>query len=169
MQRTPHIRRARLADLAALLALEARFPTDRVSRTSFRRLITRGRAQVLVCADGEAMLGNAVVLHRAHSRAARLYSLIVHPDHRGRGLGGLLLEAAERAAASKGCHRMFLELRPNNAAAQGLYLKHGYAAVETLADFYEDRSPALRMQKLLVAPEPRAVAPPAYEPSTATV
>lgn len=115
------------------------------------------------------MLGNAVVLYRARSRAARLYSLIVHPDHRGCGLGWRLLEAAERAAASKGCNRMLLELRPNNAAAQGLYLKYGYTAVETLADFYEDRSPALRMRKLLIAPEPHAVARPAYEPSTATV
>ena len=169
MQRTPHIRRARLADLAALLALEARFPTDRVSRTSFRRLITRGRAQVLVCEDGEAMLGNAVVLHRAHSRAARLYSLIVHPDHRGRGLGGLLLEAAERAAAVEGCLALSLEVRPDNTAARQLYLKYGYAVVETLADFYEDRSPALRLRKLLVAREPRAGGLPAYEPSTATV
>lgn len=162
-----HIRRARRADLPGLTALEALFPTDRLSRASFRRLIARGRAHVLVCAGGGVILGNAVVLYRA--RAARLYSLIVHPDRRGLGLGGRLLEAAERAAAAKGCDRMSLEVRPDNAAARGLYLKHGYTVVETLADFYEDRGPALRLRKLLAAREPRAGGLAAYEPSTATV
>lgn len=169
MPQDPPIRRARLADLPGLTALEALFPTDRLSRASFRRLIARGRAEVLVYADDGAILGNAVVLYRARSRAARLYSLAVHPDRRGRGIGRALLAAAERATAVKGCLAMSLEVRPDNTAARQLYLKCGYAVVETLADFYEDRSSALRLRKLLVAREPRAGGLPAYEPSTATV
>ncbi|OGI53044.1 MAG: hypothetical protein A3B81_06855 [Candidatus Muproteobacteria bacterium RIFCSPHIGHO2_02_FULL_65_16] len=156
MQRTPRIRRARLADLAALLALEARFPTDRVSRTSFRRLIARGRAEVLVCADAGAIRGNAVVLFRARSRAARLYSLVVHPAHRGRGVAANLLAAAEAAARRRGCESMRLEVRPDNARALGLYERRGYAVLGAVADFYEDRTPALRMHKALGHGRPAA-------------
>jgi ribosomal protein S18 acetylase RimI-like enzyme len=151
----PFVRRARREDLAALLALESQFPTDRISRGSFCRLIARGHADIWVIEDQGTIRGNTVLLYRRNSRTARMYSLVVHPDYRGRGLGAQLMQAAERGALAKGCVALALEVRPDNTAAQELYRKHGYAMIGTRADFYQDHSPAVRMHKALNATKTR--------------
>ena len=70
------IRPATPADLDALVGMEARFPTDRLSRRAFRHLLTRANATVLACVEGTALLGNIVILYRKNSTIARLYSLV---------------------------------------------------------------------------------------------
>lgn len=143
------VRRARLDDVEALHALEQRFPTDRISRASFRHLIRRAHADVLVCDGADGICGNAVVLYRRRSRTARLYSIVVDRNYQGRGLGSLLLDAAERAGARRGCGRLVLEVRPRNAAARALYRRRGYTEAAVFADFYEDGGAALRLEKAL--------------------
>lgn len=145
------VRPARLDDAPALLALEAIFPSDRLSRASFRHLLTRGHADVLVYARGKQLLGNAVVLYRRGSRGARLYSLVTHPAHRGRGIGQLLLAAAERAARRRRCAEMRLEVRPTSRAAIRLYDRQGYEVRRCIPRFYEDGADALRLVKSLAA------------------
>lgn len=155
------VRAARLGDLPALLALETHFPTDRLSRASFRHLLTRGHADVLVYAHGAQLLGNAVVLYRHGSRRARLYSLVTHPAHRGQGIGQRLLTGAERSARKRGCERIHLEVRSTNRTAILLYQKRGYEIKRRITQFYEDGADALRLSKAL-----RLGIPPNGRPST---
>jgi ribosomal protein S18 acetylase RimI-like enzyme len=69
------IRAALVADIDALLAIEnAAFATDRISRRSFRLLIERDTASVLVADEGD-LTGYCVVLYRRGSGVARLYSI----------------------------------------------------------------------------------------------
>jgi ribosomal protein S18 acetylase RimI-like enzyme len=143
------VRPARLDDVPALLTLEAIFRSDRLSRASFRHLLTRGHADVLVYARGTQLLGNAVVLYRRGTRGARLYSLVTHPAQRGRGIGQLLLAAAERVARRHRCTEMRLEVRPANRAAIRLYGGRGYEMRQRIARFYEDGTDALRFVKAL--------------------
>ncbi len=143
------LRQAHLADLDALVRLEQSFRSDRLSRASFRHLLRRGRAQVWVCEDRGAIAGNAVVLYRRGSNTARCYSLVVHPDHRRRGIARALLQRAEAAAVTRGCRAMRLEVRPDNRAALGFYRGNGYATTEKIAGFYEDGTDAFRMRKRL--------------------
>lgn len=147
------IRPATLADLGALLALEAHFPGDRLSRTSLRHFLSRGNASVRVWEEAGRVLGSAVVLYRRGFHAARLYSLVVDPAARGRGVARGLLERAEREASERGCVAMRLEVREDNAAALALYAAAGYSVVGRAADYYEDHSSALRMRKFL-SPQP---------------
>jgi ribosomal protein S18 acetylase RimI-like enzyme len=145
------VRRARLSDLPELLALEAYFPTDRLSRASLRHLLARGHADVLVYAQARRVLGDIVLLYRRGSRAARFYSLVTHPEHRGHGIGSRLLAAAERAARRHGCNRIHLEVRPGNRPAIRLYRTHGYTVTGRIARFYEDGVDAQRLEKHLAA------------------
>jgi len=145
------LRRARLADLDALARLEQSFPSDRLSHASFRHLLRRGRAQIWVCEDDGVIVGNAVVLYRRGTDTARCYSLVVHPDHRRRGIARALLRHAEAAAVTRGCRAMRLEVRPGNRAAIGFYLENGYETTEKIAGFYEDGTDAFRMRKRLAS------------------
>ncbi|MFJ3049766.1 GNAT family N-acetyltransferase [Pseudomonas nitroreducens] len=145
------------ADLANLLELEEEcFEQDRISGRSFRRLIGAPSSILLVAdRDGE-LLGYALLLLRRGSDIARLYSLAISRQARGQGVGGALLERCEQQAQARGCQRLRLEVRTDNASAIGLYERSGYVRFARSAGFYEDGSDAWRYEKPLGAPAPTA-------------
>lgn len=143
-------RAAAAADIGALSDLEnSSFLTDRISRSSFRRLVASPSATVIVAAVGSAIAGYALVLFRAGSRIARLYSLAVAPEFRG--LGRELLDAAEASAAARGCHALRLEVREDNQRAINLYERSGYHRFGKRPDYYADGATALRFEKDLIS------------------
>lgn len=161
-----NLRPAIPGDLDALERLEQHFPSDRLSRARFRYLLRHGHADIRVCENGGEIAGNAVVLYRRGTTIARLYSLVVRPDHQRRGIARALLRDAEMAADARGCREMRLEVRHENISAIGLYRKSGYRTTGTIADFYEDGSEALKMSKRFVAPaEFSALSPPPRQPA----
>ncbi len=141
------VRRAERRDLDVLVELEEGFPGDRISRASFSRLLGRDSAVVLVAEDGGRVIGDAIVLFRTGFRSARLYSMIVSPEHRGRGVAKALLSEAEAAARERGAVSLRLEVRQENSAAIRLYESEGYEAVGAATDYYEDGGGAVRMRK----------------------
>lgn len=143
------IRRAKIDDLALLVQLEERFPTDRLSRASLRHLLRHGHACVWVCEQDGMLAGNAVVLYRRGTSVARLYSLVVHPDFLRRGIARALLAATESEAGKRGCRDIRLEVQPDNFPAIRLYRKGGYAVTGKAGKYYEDGTDALRMRKYL--------------------
>ncbi|MBV8380441.1 MAG: GNAT family N-acetyltransferase/peptidase C39 family protein [Paucibacter sp.] len=140
-------------DLDALAELEQTcFTTDRIARRNWRRLLASDSAGVIVarCGDDSApLLGAAVLLRRRNSSVARLYSLAVSPPQRGRGLADRLLEASLRQARSDGAAVLRLETRVDNHAAQQLFRRHGFAALDRRPAYYEDGATALRFQRSL--------------------
>lgn len=137
-------------DIDALVALENRsFSTDQLAARNFRRFLRCGNCVLPVAMAGAALAGYALVLFRANSTSARIYSIAVNADFRGRGIGEQLLAAAEQGARAKGRDRMRLEVRPDNAAAIAMYEKNGYRRFGTFPAFYEDGTDALRLEKLL--------------------
>lgn len=138
-------------DLDALVSLEERiFTGDRLSRRSFRRLLERPTARFVVAGDRDRILGYALILFRARTALARLYSIAVDPAARGQGLGARLLDAAEHAAFDHGCILMRLEVRADNAAAIALYEKRGYRQFGRYLAYYDDDADALRLEKRLI-------------------
>lgn len=142
----PHPRDARHDDLPALLALEARFPGDRLSARQFRRHLQSPSARLRVLDDG---CGYALVFVRRGSRVARLYSIAVDPAARDRGLGALLLADAEAVAEVLGATRLRLEVRVDNIAAIALYRARGYVEFGRHHAYYADGADALRFEKRL--------------------
>jgi ribosomal protein S18 acetylase RimI-like enzyme len=149
------LRRGRLRDLGALVALEqAVFTTDILSRRSFRRLI-RGSHATLIVAEAEGRLaGYVLVLYPPRSKLARLYSIAVAPHIGRRGVGPLLLAAAEAAARRRGRRMMRLDVHEHNGRAIARYEQSGYRLFGRHRNYYDDRGDALRFEKALGV-EPR--------------
>ena len=149
------IRPARASDVDALLAVEnAVFQTDRLQRKSFRRLIDRPSAAVLVAQTGDKIAGYCIVLFRAGTPAARLYSIATVPGMTGQGIGRVLIEAAEKAAVEHGKRSLRLEVREDNKRAVSIYQRAGFRTIGAKPDYYQDGMTALRMEKLLSVSDP---------------
>lgn len=144
------IRSATIGDLDELVSLEARcFATDRLSRRSFRYMMTRANASMLVAESGGDLVGYALVLFSRGTALARLYSIAVDGAVRGQGIGRQLLESAEAEAVARGCVSMRSEVRRDNHASLGMFQSAGYRPFEELEDYYEDHMDALRFERTL--------------------
>jgi ribosomal protein S18 acetylase RimI-like enzyme len=144
------LRKARLTDIDALMALEhSVFTVDHLSRRSFRNFLTSPHSVLMVAEEGGTIAGYVHVLFGPRSKAARLYSIGVVPHAAGRGIGVALLQAGERSARRRKAPVIRLEVQPGNRAAIARYEKSGYRATGRLPGYYNDGSDALRYEKVL--------------------
>jgi ribosomal protein S18 acetylase RimI-like enzyme len=144
-------RKATSKDLEALLVIESHcFAIDRLSRRSFRHHIKSPNSDLLVLHNAHSdtkILAYGLVLNHQGTRLARLYSIALHPDLRGKGIAKKLLAALEMSAVKRNRLYMRLEVAINNDAAIQLYQSMAYRVFGEYSDYYEDHSDALRMQK----------------------
>jgi ribosomal protein S18 acetylase RimI-like enzyme/predicted double-glycine peptidase len=144
------LRPATRDDLDAVVDIEKRaFDHDIISRRSLLRFFTASSAVSVVAEYRGAVAGYAVVLFRPHSAAARLYSIAVDPDVRGRGIGPALIAAAEEAALERDCVWVRLEVHENNAHAIARYRKAGFRQHGERLGYYQDGGMALLLEKRL--------------------
>lgn len=144
------IREATLADVSALSELETRcFESDRLSRRSFRWMIEKGHALLLVADHDKQLLGYVLLLYSQGTSLGRVYSLAVDVRYRKAGIAATLMQQAEAHALDDGRSFLRLEVRPDNEGAIRLYQKLGYQPFDIVTDFYEDHSDALRLMKVL--------------------
>jgi ribosomal-protein-alanine N-acetyltransferase len=71
---------------------------------------------------------------------AHVYTIAVHPQWRGRGLGELLLLALMERGRELGADRAILEVRVSNRIAQKLYAKYGFENVSQRKGYYSDNN-----------------------------
>ena len=139
-----------MRDLDALVALEnAVFTTDILTRRSFRYFLTASKSTLIVAEDSGKLAGYALVLYPPRSKLARLYSIAVAPHIASRGIGPLLLAAAEAAATHRRRRAMRLEVHEHNTRAIGRYEKSGYRLFGRHRAYYDDGGDALRFEKPL--------------------
>ena len=145
------IRPANMDDLEQLVALEDRcFSTDKINRRSFTSFIKTDTARLIVAVDEEArLLGYALILMRQNTSVARLYSIAVEAEARGRGVGSQLLGGSEAIAKELECDRLSLEVRADNAKAISLYQRYGFMQEDELPGYYEDGADGVRLVRLL--------------------
>ncbi|TJY59794.1 GNAT family N-acetyltransferase [Sinimarinibacterium sp. CAU 1509] len=141
------VRAGRSGDVEDLLALEANFPGDRMSRRSLRHLLSAPTARVWVIAQQRQVVAAAIVLLRRGSYYGRIYSVVVAPQCRGRGLARQLLRYAERDARSLKLRGLSLEVRVDNTAARTLYRDLGYVETQVLEHYYEDGCDGVRLRR----------------------
>jgi [ribosomal protein S18]-alanine N-acetyltransferase len=140
------VRPATLVDLDHLVALETLFPGDRLSRRSWRRLLTGDSAWVRVVPVPEGVSANIVCLTRRNSPWWRIYSLVVAPAFRGRGLAQALIREAQQAVSAANAQGLRLEVRGDNPAAIALYRGLGFTVRHPLSGYYEDGADGLALQ-----------------------
>ncbi len=163
------IRPATHDDLEELVRIEnVAFVTDRLSRRSFRYLMSEGNAAILVDSPdvrapdatvpvGGACRGYAIILFNRGTSLARLYSIAVDPAHQRAGLGRALLDAAEEKARRHAAAYMRLEVRADAVDVQRFYHAHGFRKFALQPHYYEDDVAAVRMEKSLAPPPDRSL------------
>ncbi len=145
------IRPAQSPDIDALVQLEkACFDTDRLSRRSFRRFLNNQRDVLLLSTTPQGeLLGYGLLLQRRGTHLARLYSLAVAPEVRGKGVARALLRALESVATESDSRFIRLEVAVDNSHAIGLYESEGYRPIGQKPAYYDDGTSALQMEKRL--------------------
>jgi ribosomal protein S18 acetylase RimI-like enzyme len=83
---------------------------------------------LLAARDGHRLAG-CVALRPIDGETCEMKRLYVRPQHRGSGLGRLLVEAIVDAARTHGYRRMRLDTTPGMDAAQGLYEELGFREI----------------------------------------
>ena len=135
------------ADVAAVMATEKRVYPFPWTKGNFTDSLAAGHS-AWVCREDGVMVGYAVmmlVLDEAH-----LLNLSIVAGRQRRGLGGMLLEFLGGVARQAGATRMFLEVRPSNAAGLGLYRHYGFAEIGRRPGYYPghgSREDAIVMKK----------------------
>jgi ribosomal protein S18 acetylase RimI-like enzyme/predicted double-glycine peptidase len=144
------IRPATTSDLDALVALENLcFDEDRISRRQFRHLLKKGHAALFVATEKTKLVGSLVLLFSRGTATARLYSIAIAPDLRGRGVGRALVARAEKEAWREERAWMRLEIRKDNAASIRLFEALGYRRFGIRVGYYADQMDAWRYEKAL--------------------
>ena len=137
---------AKAADVSQLVELleilftqEAELSPDPEKQRRALELILAdpSRARIYVAREREQVLA-MVALHFTTStaeggRVAWLEDCIVHPEHRRRGVGKALLAHVLEQARAEGALRVMLLTDGDNARAQALYRKLGFAPSSMLA------------------------------------
>lgn len=139
------LRHARVDELPAIMAIEAAsFPCP-WSETSFVHEFTNDISvfKVLV------VEGNVAGYYDLWACAdeAHLLNVAVAEEHRRRGYGTMMLADVVEEARAAGCVRIFLEVRPGNAAAIRIYEAFGFRKVATRPRYYADNEDADVMVK----------------------
>lgn len=145
------ISHATIDDLDVIDRIERRsFSVDRAPRRNLAYALRSAGAIVTLARLGGTPAGYAHLLFREGSDIARLYSLAVDPDARGRGVAQQLLDDAMRKAYARGARRMRLEVRVGNKAARALYHATGFKVLTKKNDYYADGGAALQLERTLV-------------------
>ena len=120
---------------------------ERFDAAKVKFLLNSRRTASLVAEDDGRILGWAVGFTWIRGKIpwGRVFALAIHPDARGRKLGGRLLQELIQRLRQRGATEIFLEVRHDNHAAIALYRRHGFEHRTTLENFYAPGVSAWRM------------------------
>ena len=125
------------ADLDAVLSIERAAYEFPWSREIFRDCLRVGYSCRVLESDGAV---NAYGMLQVAAGKSRLLNLCVRTRLHRRGLGRRLLALMIDVARSRDTDSLFLEVRPSNAAARGLYGSMGFASVGVSRGYYPARN-----------------------------
>ena len=129
----PKLRPMTASDLDAIMAIErVNFPFP-WTEGNFKDSMNSGY-MCLVMEQGKQLMGYAVlmmVLDEAH-----LLNISVAQSHQGQGWGRYLLVQMMEMGREKGGLNMFLEVRPSNHSALGLYESMGFNEMGIRPGYY---------------------------------
>jgi GNAT superfamily N-acetyltransferase len=132
------IRPVRTGDAAIVAELLRRlgYPQDGAAATADRiRAWDADPASAVYVADAGGDVLGLVAVHvcpffERPGAWGRIVALVVADHARGRGIGGLLVAAAESFAAGRGCVRMEVTSHARRREAHGFYRRRGYVDQE---------------------------------------
>jgi ribosomal-protein-alanine N-acetyltransferase len=120
-------------DLPVVMAIESAIYAYPWTQGNFRDSLAAGYDCWMYLRDGEP-IGYAVLMRA--SDEAHLLNLSIAADRQRQGYGSLLLQQLCELARGCGARLFFLEVRPSNAAALGLYERHAFQRIGLRRDYY---------------------------------
>jgi ribosomal-protein-alanine N-acetyltransferase len=137
------------SDFDALVAVDqACFPKSIAYGRSEMKSYLQSEGSYCVVAEIPGTLAGFILTERA-SGLAHVITLDVLDRFRRQSVGSILLQSAEREAASHGCTAIYLETATTNKAAIALWKKHGYRQVGAVKNYYGHGQNAFEMLKPL--------------------
>jgi len=128
------VRTAALADIPALLALEASAATAaHWSENEYRRLLSESAHVVLVIGE-DAVQG--FIVGRELGAEWEIENVVVARPLQRRGLATQLVQELLSLARSRGAAAVYLEVRESNGAARALYSKLGFREAGRRKSYY---------------------------------
>jgi len=113
----------------------------------FREGFEQGNIAIVLEEEGEIVGGISV--HPTGIDGVGSLGMSILAPHRGRGGGGLLLDAALQAARESGYRKVELEVFPENAPAVAVYLAAGFEIEGLKRDHYPRRDGSIRSALLM--------------------
>lgn len=154
-----HLRSYRREDLDALYRLDQSCfaPGIAYSRQELRYFLSRATALTFIAEETpeaqqiaqERQIAGFLIADLGRDASGHIITIDVAHEHRKRGVGRLLITAAEEQVLASGRQSMLLEVAVENAAAQSFYQQHGYLVLRRIADYYSTGKDALLMGKNL--------------------
>jgi RimJ/RimL family protein N-acetyltransferase len=109
------------------------------------RYWTQGSASRWVAMDGDTVTGYVAIIRLSGwSDHVGELRLVVHPTHRGTGLGGELARHGLSRALEAGLSKLVVELVADQEHALEMFLKIGFTGEALLRDHIRDRDGGLR-------------------------
>ena len=150
------LRRALLEDLPEIISHEAElFGADAWSPELVVAEISHPASYYVVAVpeNSPEIVGYAGLRADPRGGDADIQTIAVVPEHRGLGLGRLLVEELLTEARAQNAHQVFLEVRADNEPALGLYDSLGFVGIDRRVGYYQpDGVDAIVMRLELVAP-----------------
>ncbi len=138
------IRMGTLADLDALVNLEATCFSDPWSKKSFEaELHGNSFSRILVIPGPKKQLDIPLLAYICVwviFEETRFLNLAVHPHYRGQGLAKQLILQALCIGSAQGCCRGMLEVRSSNQVAKGLYERFQFKEYGRRSSYYTNPS-----------------------------
>ncbi len=127
---------ARKKDLEAVWAIEQASFSHPWTRAMFQEELAKIPPSLYVLKEVPAKRVLGYSCFWTLSGELQLVNIAVHPELRGQGLGGKLLNHLLREAESREAEKIFLEVRPSNRAALGLYERLGFKVLYRRPRYY---------------------------------
>ena len=137
LKEVPELAPMREQDLEEVLAIENAIYTHPWTRGNFADSLRAGY-ECRTLRLGRELIGYFVLMVAAGE--AHLLNLSIAAAHQRIGHGSRLLREAGGLARTLGARSLFLEVRPSNRAAQGLYTRFGFRKIAVRRGYYPART-----------------------------
>ena len=134
LQPWTEIRAMSAKDLRGVAAVEQASYEFPWNPSIFRNCLLAGYQCLVLVAEGDI---NGYAIMSVTARKAHILNLCVHPQFQRRGFGRQLLNALCTRAEVLDVERAFLEVRPSNLAAIGLYRSAGFEQIGVRPSYYQ--------------------------------
>ena len=148
------IRRCERDDIAAVISINTDALPEHYSDYFYYEILTEFPETFLVAElDGDIIgyvmcrieYGFSHLRRLGLARKGHVVSIAVREQHRGKGVGSMLMHTAQEAMLAKTATECYLEVRVSNSQAMELYQRLGYKVSGRLEAYYKDGEAALVM------------------------